>query len=69
MSFAINSRPKFPCKNCVAPKRHIGCHDKCGEYLTVKLDNELFLERKRQMDRDAKINPTTQGAMRNMRQP
>lgn len=22
-----------PCKDCVAPKRHSGCHSTCGEYI------------------------------------
>lgn len=24
------------CKNCVAPKRHLGCHGNCPEYLAEK---------------------------------
>lgn len=27
---------KYPCINCVAPKRHPGCHDHCQEYKDVK---------------------------------
>lgn len=28
------------CKNCVAPKRHLGCHIDCEEYLKEKAENE-----------------------------
>lgn len=24
------------CRNCVAPKRHVGCHGTCKEYLEEK---------------------------------
>lgn len=24
-------RKENPCKDCVAPKRHLGCHDRCSE--------------------------------------
>lgn len=24
------------CKNCVAPKRHVGCHSTCEEYIEAK---------------------------------
>ena len=25
-----------PCKDCVAPKRHVGCHATCKEYIDWK---------------------------------
>ena len=25
-----------PCKDCVAPKRHLGCHGECKEYIEFK---------------------------------
>ena len=28
------------CKDCVAPKRHPGCHDHCPEYQKEKADHE-----------------------------
>lgn len=28
------------CKDCVAPKRHPGCHDYCEEYLKEKEEHE-----------------------------
>ena len=28
------------CKNCVAPKRHSGCHSNCEDYKKAKEDNE-----------------------------
>lgn len=31
MSYSIKA-----CQNCVAPKRHPGCHDHCPEYLQDK---------------------------------
>ena len=33
------------CKGCVPPKRHIGCHGKCEEYLEEKRDYELWKAR------------------------
>lgn len=29
-------KPQPPCKNCVAPKRHQGCHDVCEEFIAYK---------------------------------
>lgn len=38
----------YPCKNCVPPKRHRACWDKCEEYQKTKnLDEE---EKKRKND-------------------
>lgn len=28
------------CKDCTAPKRHPGCHDRCPEYLAEKAEYE-----------------------------
>lgn len=28
------------CKGCVAPKRHVGCHDTCKDYIKEKQENE-----------------------------
>ena len=36
------------CKNCVAPKRHPGCHDHCEEYKTARA---AYDEKKAAMDR------------------
>lgn len=35
------------CKGCVPPKRHIGCHQYCEEYIEqkVKLEKEKQTER------------------------
>jgi hypothetical protein len=30
----------YSCKDCVAPKRHPGCHDKCLEYQEQKAKND-----------------------------
>ena len=29
---------KRPCYGCVEPKRYLGCHDRCPEYLATKKD-------------------------------
>lgn len=28
------------CKDCVAPKRHVGCHGTCPEYLKEKAEHD-----------------------------
>lgn len=35
------------CKDCVPPKRHIGCHSTCEEYITSKkaYDEKMLRER------------------------
>lgn len=35
------------CKDCVAPKRHPGCHDRCPEYIEQKAIHEQELEDRR----------------------
>ena len=30
----------YPCKGCVAPKRHPGCQDHCPEYLEKKAEQD-----------------------------
>lgn len=30
------------CKECVAPKRHVGCHSTCEDYLKCKAKHEEF---------------------------
>ena len=35
------------CKDCVAPKRHLGCHDYCKEYLKEKEEHERQKEASR----------------------
>lgn len=32
------------CKECVAPKRHPGCHDRCPEYIKEKAVHEAERE-------------------------
>ena len=39
------------CKNCVAPKRHPGCHDTCPEY---KQDREQYGAKKAEFDKKKK---------------
>lgn len=29
---------KRPCYNCVAPKRHVGCHSTCPEFLASEVE-------------------------------
>lgn len=43
-----------PCRYCVAPKRHIGCHGKCQEYIDWKAEWDAFQKeqkRERLIDR------------------
>lgn len=35
------------CKDCVEPKRHVGCHSDCPEYLAEYAANEAEKEAKR----------------------
>lgn len=37
------------CRNCVAPKRYPGCHDRCQEYIEQKAQHnaEVEADRKR----------------------
>ena len=35
-----NITPNAPCKDCVAPKRHFGCHSECDEYKEYKKKTE-----------------------------
>ena len=44
---------KGPCKGCVPPARHIGCHSTCKEYIEWKADRDKFLEHCR---KQARIN-------------
>ena len=32
------------CRHCVAPKRHIGCHATCPEYIVERAKNEKEYE-------------------------
>lgn len=39
---------KITCRHhCVAPKRHVGCHDHCPEYLEQKAALEKHKEKER----------------------
>lgn len=38
-----------PCKDCVAPKRHQGCHAECGEYRDWNAERQEDLERVRKI--------------------
>lgn len=35
------------CKDCVAPKRHVGCHATCAEYLSEKKAYDELKEKER----------------------
>lgn len=52
-----------PCKNCVPPKRHVGCHASCKEHKEVKekRDAEKALVRaaKRVNDDVVEVNLTS----------
>ena len=49
-----------PCKYCVSPKRHIGCHATCKEYKDAKQDHDseknLIREAKRVDDDVYEVN-------------
>lgn len=34
------------CKDCIAPKRHIGCHEVCLEYLSEKKKHDEMKEKR-----------------------
>lgn len=36
------------CKDCVAPKRHLGCHDTCKEYKKEKAEHEAAKQKERE---------------------
>ena len=35
------------CKDCIPPKRHIGCHDICEEYKKEKAEYEIKKQKER----------------------
>nr|DAI61187.1 MAG TPA: hypothetical protein [Caudoviricetes sp.] len=35
------------CKDCIAPKRHAGCHATCAEYLSEKKAHDELREKER----------------------
>lgn len=41
------------CKDCVAPKRHVGCHTYCQEYIDEKKKHD---EKKAEIDRKRHTN-------------
>lgn len=46
----MTSKSDNPCKDCLAPVRHIGCHANCEKYLAWKKaydewNNKVFNER------------------------
>ena len=49
------SNPKDnPCYNCVAPKRHIGCHSTCEErykYIAKKIAEKNVIRKAKAMER------------------
>lgn len=40
------------CKDCVPPKRHVGCHSSCKEYIDEKAEYEI--DKRKEKD---SINP------------
>ena len=43
----------YSCKNCVAPKRHPGCHGSCPEYLADKAEHDRL---KAKHDKENRVN-------------
>lgn len=37
-----------PCRDCVAPKRHPGCHDTCGDYIVEKAFHNAEIKTERE---------------------
>ena len=46
------------CKDCVPPKRHIGCHGYCEEYIEekIRIEQEKKMEREKS-ERSRVLNP------------
>lgn len=40
------------CRDCVAPKRHVGCHSDCPDYLEEK---RIHDERKAEIDKQRQV--------------
>lgn len=38
-----------PCKDCIEPRRYVGCHAKCKEYLAWKKHNDKRNDKIRQV--------------------
>lgn len=41
-----------PCKDCVAPKRHPGCHARCNEYIEWNEEHQQELAKIREKNRE-----------------
>ena len=41
-----------PCKGCVAPKRHSGCHSHCPEYIEWNIEHQQDLEKARAIQKE-----------------
>ena len=39
-------RMEAPCKGCVEPKRHMGCHGTCQEYVEWRKERDDLLKQK-----------------------
>ena len=52
-----------PCKNCVSPKRHVGCHATCKEYADARQEHDseksMIREAKRVRDDVVEVNLTS----------
>jgi hypothetical protein len=40
-----------PCKDCVAPKRHPGCHSACKDYIDWNAEHQQKLTKIREINR------------------
>ena len=46
-----------PCKECVAPKRHIACHGTCVDYITFNEERlKVKREKRKNKNQDAMID-------------
>lgn len=36
----------FSCKGCVPPKRHVGCHATCEDYIKESIENDKIKDKK-----------------------
>jgi len=58
-----------PCKECVPPKRHYGCHGSCKPYTEwAKNRRKVVNALKKEADMEADINAIHAGAVKRARQ-
>ena len=46
----------FSCKNCVPPKRHLGCHSTCEEYIKQKAEHDEARKKNQNYNQSITLN-------------